>query len=384
MLKLGLSQDLCTGALPGANCHSMEDDLKACQNNIKPDHKLDITRTLKPKTRRRLSVKNEKKVEKGELDEIFARIHMKNMKKLKSKQEMKEKKLNMDDENHVKNETRMKNEKENMQFETDEKKKKENIMDEKAGTDKKKKNVTKKKENLMKEKPIIEEKKQPKLTNWLQLKINDEKMKYEYGNDEKDGKVNDENGKKKISERENVKKQEELDNKTPKSKFKSVMKKFENNEKEEEKMKNERKMMKNEMKCERNEKENEKETNGTSIKTLATFTTLGESWKGTHWETLTPSSVMSPERSAAKGATKGQYFDIHKQSNMSRKEMGQSEKFSRKRKNNENEENKLIEEAFSPKKLPKLTLKKTLFFPRLGGDPGKGNQRDKMLDKGDN
>ena len=93
-------------------------------------------------------------------------------------------------------------------------------------------------------------------------------------------------------------------------------------------------MMKNEkkMKFERKEKENAKETNGISVKTFTTFTTLGESWKGTHWETLTPSSVISPEKSAAKRADRGQLFGIFRQSNMSRHDVRQKEKFSGKRK----------------------------------------------------
>ena len=63
----------------------------------------------------------------------------------------------------------------------------------------------KKKENLTKKKPIIEEKKQSKLTNWLQFEIDDKKDKYEYENDKKDEKLNYENGEKKNREKENVK-----------------------------------------------------------------------------------------------------------------------------------------------------------------------------------
>ena len=180
-------------------------------------------------------------------------------------------------------------------------------------------------------------------------------------------------------------KQDELDRKTPKSKFKSVMRKFENEEIEVS-MKNERKeIMKNEkkFKCERKvkeEKENAKNTDGTSLKT---FNTLGESWKGTHWATLTPSSVRSPEKSAEKRAHNGQLFDIFRRSNMYKHEMGKEEKFKGKRKLISSEENKLIEETLSPKKLPKLNISKTLFFSRLGGSPGKGTQQDSMMDKGE-
>ena len=142
--------------------------------------------------------------------------------------------------------------------------------------------------------------------------------------------------------------QDDIDNKTPKSKFKSVMRKFENDEnkmmKKCEKMKKETKM-----KNERNEdeRENVKETEGISVKT---FNTLGESWKGTHWETLMPSSVRSPESSAAKRADKGQLFNIFRQGNMCRNDKGNEEKFSGKRKTILREENEKIEEILSNKK----------------------------------
>ena len=126
------------------------------------------------------------------------------------------------------------------------------------------------------------------------------------------------------------------------------MRKFENDEKmmmkKFEKMKKETKM-KNERK--EDERENVKETEGISVKT---FNTLGESWKGTHWETLMPSSVRSPESSAAKRADKGQLFNIFRQGNMCRKDKGNEEKFSGKRKTILREENEKIEEILSNKK----------------------------------
>ena len=91
----------------------------------------------------------------------------------------------------------------------------------------------------------------------------------------------------------------------------------------------------------------------------------------------------SPEKSAAKRAHNRQLFDIFRRSNMLKHEMGKEEKFKGKRKLISNEENKLIEETFSPKKLPKLNISKTLFFSRLDGSPGKGTQQDSMKDKGE-
>ena len=114
------------------------------------------------------------------------------------------------------------------------------------------------------------------------------------------------------------------------------------------------------------EKENVKETKETEGISVKTFNTLGESWKGTHWATLTPSSVRSPGKSAEKRAQNRQLFDIFRRSNMYKHEMGREEKFKGKRKLISSEENKLIEETLSPKKLPKLNISKTLFFSRLG------------------
>ena len=72
------SLDLFTATLPGGNCLKMEDNL--CQGHspkVKPIQNLSNVMKIPTKPKRKISVKNEKKVDRGELDEIFDRILMK-------------------------------------------------------------------------------------------------------------------------------------------------------------------------------------------------------------------------------------------------------------------------------------------------------------------
>ena len=79
------SLDLFTATLPGGNCQKMEDDLHHSDqvHNLKyrPDYKptQKTTQLMKitPKSKRKVLIKNEKRVNRGELDEIFERIRMK-------------------------------------------------------------------------------------------------------------------------------------------------------------------------------------------------------------------------------------------------------------------------------------------------------------------
>ena len=70
------SQDMFVATLPRNNCQSKEDDIRDSDYNCKPNHKPIRNPQNVPKTRRKLSIKNEKKVERGELDEIFERLKM--------------------------------------------------------------------------------------------------------------------------------------------------------------------------------------------------------------------------------------------------------------------------------------------------------------------
>ena len=56
------SQDMFTATLPRANCHKMEDDICGSDYNCKPGQKINKSSQNGTKTRRKLSLKNEKKV----------------------------------------------------------------------------------------------------------------------------------------------------------------------------------------------------------------------------------------------------------------------------------------------------------------------------------
>ena len=171
-----LSQDLYAAALPGDNCQKMEDDLPPSTKNIEPDYKVRNTVNIKPNLRRKLTVKNEKKVEKGELDEIFERMRMKKMKSKKEKQEI---------IIEAKNETVskltgdfMKNSDENI--------KKKELMKAKGTNNEKRMLIDEKKKKKHGE---IDEK-QKKLTNWVKMKKkNDENQKGMINDEKADAKI---------------------------------------------------------------------------------------------------------------------------------------------------------------------------------------------------
>ena len=152
----------------------------------------------------------------------------------------------------------------------------------------------------------------------------------------------------------------EIDRKTPKSKFKSVMRKFEKESnmmmkrKKDEKLK----MMKN------SDEEREKvEVKRTPEKTVSisknTFGSLGESWKGKDWETPTPSGVKTFRKSAAADARGGQLSNSLRTSNMLGNDRGQYGKLNGKRKFGDISSK---EKTFSPTKLPKLNISKKIFL----------------------
>ena len=172
--------------------------------------------------------------------------------------------------------------------------------------------------------------------------------------------------------------QDEIDNKTPRSKFKSVMEKFEdkNDDEKTETMKNKKIVMKKENET-TDDDEKLLKTTGIFVKKLNTHR---ESWKVENGRTPLPSGVFSLEKSAAARAETGQLFDRISRSNKLDKLAGQKENINRKRKLN------FMEEAhnFSPKKLPKTALKNTFILSRLGGEPGGETQQQPKLDKMDN
>ena len=63
--------------LPRTNCHMKEDDICGSDYNCKPDHRIIKNSQKVTKTQKKPSIKNEKTVERGELDESFERLMMK-------------------------------------------------------------------------------------------------------------------------------------------------------------------------------------------------------------------------------------------------------------------------------------------------------------------
>ena len=118
---------------------------------------------IPPKSKRKISVKNEKKVDRGELDEIFDRIRMK-------KKIQKEKIEKMEHSLKIGNSIKGNNDEENMNM---------NIECEKEENDEKKINYDEKNDKCgkikmkTKEKMKIEIKPQRKLTDWLRIKNNE-------------------------------------------------------------------------------------------------------------------------------------------------------------------------------------------------------------------
>ena len=139
---------------------------------------------------------------------------------------------------------------------------------------------------------------------------------------------------------------DQIDDQTPKTKYKSIMKRFEKN----------------------GEKSDE---NNVSV-SFHSIKSLGESILGESSQTLTPSSVKKVNKSAVARAPRGQLFtDIRPNKMLNEKKSDE--------KNNLKGKRKLIadvngkNEYFSPKKIPKLTK----FFndfssARLGVNPGEG------------
>ena len=160
-----------------------------------------------------------------------------------------------------------------------------------------------------------------------------------------------------------MKLEQDIDYKTPKSKFKSVQKKFED------KVNDEREVEQNEVTEDARNPEN---SDKLRINLVNDFKSLGESWKGRFMETQLPSSVRKKRKSAAVCARGGQYVDKIRPSDMSGTEKGFQKRKNGKRKCNLMEENAKISDYFSPGKLPKLT--NSNFSSRLGGDPGMGGQ----------
>ena len=93
-----------------------------------------------------------------------------------------------------------------------------------------------------------------------------------------------------------MKLEQDIDNKTPKSKFKSVLKKFED------KVNDERKIEENEVTEDARNPEN---SDKLRINLVNNFKSLGESWKGRFMETQLPSSVRKKRKSAAACARAG-------------------------------------------------------------------------------
>ena len=154
--------------------------------------------------------------------------------------------------------------------------------------------------------------------------------------------------------------QNEIDVKTPKSKFKCVLRKFGNEIDEKE---NDEKEVKDEKEAKK------KKMKGDIIDVL---NPLGERKKGRLMGTLLPSSVSSQKESAAARAQGDQFFDVFRPGDMSRGSIGPKKEINRKRKLNLTDENAKIDDYFSPKKLPKLT-NENIFLSRLGSPPGEGD-----------
>ena len=165
-----------------------------------------------------------------------------------------------------------------------------------------------------------------------------------------------------------MKSEQDFDNKTPKSKFKSVLKKFED------KVNDDKKIDEHEVTDDARNPKNPKNSDKLKINLVNNFKSLGESWKGRFMETQLPSSVRKKRKSAAACARGGQYVDKIRPSDMSGSENGFQKRKNEKRKCNLIEENVKISDYFSPGKLPKLT--NFNFSSRLGSDPGMGGQCD--------
>ena len=141
---------------------------------------------------------------------------------------------------------------------------------------------------------------QSRITYWMKKERNDdekcEKDERNEENDEKNEKddENDVKEKVKIEKRKEksvkMKLEQDIDNKTPKSKFKSVLKKFED------KVNDEREIEQNEVTEDARNPEN---SDKLRINLVNDFKSLGESWKGRFMETQLPSSVRKQRKSAA-------------------------------------------------------------------------------------
>ena len=89
-----------------------------------------------------------------------------------------------------------------------------------------------------------------------------------------------------------------------------------------------------------------------------------------------PSSVKKLSKSAAMRAFRGQFLSESRPSRMFLNDDGQEMPNGKRKKNfntNENGENIELFGHFSPKKIPKLSIKNKFTISRLGIDPGEGN-----------
>ena len=114
---------MLVATLPGSNCKQKEDDICGSNYKYKPDNKPIKNSHEVPKTRRKSSIKNEKKVARWELDEIFEQLRMK--KKIE-----KNKIENIEDKNTVKETIESKQENINMKKNEDKLMKTEDMKNE--------------------------------------------------------------------------------------------------------------------------------------------------------------------------------------------------------------------------------------------------------------
>ena len=151
-----------------------------------------------------------------------------------------------------------------------------------------------------------------------------------------------------------IKNVKEIDDQTPKTKFKSIMRKF------------------NDEKRRKSPKKSQNISNNLDI-SYEIPDQRGESQKGESILMLTPSSVKNGKESAVARAKRGQYLTKIRQGKMYGNREGKSDS-NGKRKCNFSDDF----DNYSPKKIPKTNLyQKNNFNARLGIDPGRGRATDR-------
>ena len=184
---------------------------------------------------------------------------------------------------------------------------------------------------------------QSRITYWMKKERNPNEKCENDENYDKDKIVEKRNSEMKTEIRRKIEKRKEnsvkkkleqdIDNKTPKSKFKSVLNKFEG------KVNDEREEKYNE---DSGNPRNPKNSDKLKVNFVTNFESLGASWKVSFMETQLPSSVRSQRKSAAVCARGGQYVDKIGPSDMSGAENGFQKRNNGKRKCNLMEENTKI------------------------------------------